>query len=338
MKKIVFFIVGAIVLLGSCSKSLTDLGYSSSYPQPAYNPNSAYTNSEFRSFSPVTGTYISPFYKSSERSYDLYSYVTDNDIEDFLLSLVSLRMELISKYYSQKDAQTKREITYEGDDWFRISPIGTEEIARVRIVLAGKQLKPQIADVENLAPTENDLKEYIHSQSNAIATNGRYYKFLSDVVYRDCNGDDKGYVEEKDVTDFANGLVQQRTALLDNFYADLTSAKLTKKELSKKYGKMLTAPVAKAMQMTGGKKTKTLPLGEWTLFEPKDASNYSIAYDSNDWFKVYGKDCNTPDVSVQVVYSDRDMRSMITGVRNASRNINIAQGVVAGKSSVPAGW
>lgn len=336
MKKVTCLIFGTIALLLSCSKSLTDIGYSSSYPQPPYNPNSVYTNSEFRSFSPITGTYISPFYKSSERSYDLYTYITDNDIEDFYRSLVSQRMELLSNYYSQKNAQIKREITYEGDDWFRVSPAGTEKNTRIRVIFYGKKFEPQIADVENLSSAENDIKEYINSRYQANTVNNRYTKFLSNIVYRNCNEDSKGYVEEKDIIDFANKMVQQRTTLLHEFYSDLTSTAFNRKDFSKKYYNLLSKDVAKALKSS--KNVTKQCLGEWTLFEPKDASNFRIAYDSDNWFKVYGKDSNTPDVIIQVVYCNNNMNPIITGLRNTSRNIYIEQEVVADKGSIPTGW
>lgn len=327
-----------MLLFVSCSKSLTDLGYSSSYPQPAYNPNSVVTNAEFRNFSPITGTNISPFYKSSERSYDLYTCVTDNDIEDFYRSSVSTRMDILSKFCSQTDAQTKYEISYEGEDWFCVSPVGNENKARVHMVLAGKKLQPQIAEVDNPSSAvnaidENILRVFIKSLPKA-KTSDRYANFLSDILYRGCHGATKGYVEEKDIVAFANNLVQQRTLLLSEFYSDLTSDSFKKKDFSKKYSNMLTKSVAKAIEARKTNEQK----GEWAFFAPSIIDGYKIAYDTEDWFKIYNRDINHPDIRVQIVYNGKSLKPLITGLCNDARQIDVHQSFTTYKRSRPTGW
>jgi len=338
MKKNVLISVGVIALLCSCSKSLTDLGYSSSCPQPAYNPNSVVTNAEFRNFSTITGTNISPFYKSSERSYDLYTCVKDNDIENFYRSSVSTRMDILSKFCSQTDAQTKYEISYEGEDWFSVSPVGNDNKARVHMVLAGKKLQPMIADVENpnsdvSAIDENNLRNFVKSLPKA-KTSDRYADFLSDILYRGCHGATKGYVEEKDIVAFANNLVQQRTFLLSEFYSDLTSDSFKKKDFSKKYSNMLAKSVAKAIEARKTNEQK----GEWAIFAPSITDGYKIAYDTDDWFNIYNRDIKNPDVRVQLVYNGKSLKPLITGLCNDARHIDVHQSFTAYKQSRPTGW
>ena len=102
MKQIVFLSLGIAALLCSCSRSLTDVGYSS-FSELQYNTLSAKTDGRDY-FSPLRGVEVFP-YRPTALKYKLYNYVTDNDIEHLYDSKIAMRLQLLSEFYSQFGVQ-----------------------------------------------------------------------------------------------------------------------------------------------------------------------------------------------------------------------------------------
>ena len=189
MKKNVLISTGIIALLCSCSKSLTDIGYSTSPINTTVHVNSAST--------PPIGQ--SRGYVTQPGDYYLYNFVSDVDMEYFYKSRVLIRAAIVQGLYAQMNTQDfqkksfdkryaslcspevlkavkewkgdsnlggwqifkpypgldatkmKYEIAYDGDDWFSITPAGDDSKVRLRVVLAGKKLQPVVVEVDNPA-------------------------------------------------------------------------------------------------------------------------------------------------------------------------------------------
>ncbi len=99
MKQIVFLSLGIAALICSCSRSLTDVGYSS-FSELQYNTLSVKSNIEGDYFLPTMGGTIIKSYKPSAREYKVYNFVTDNDIEYLYNSRIAMRLQLLSEFYS----------------------------------------------------------------------------------------------------------------------------------------------------------------------------------------------------------------------------------------------
>ena len=191
MKKNVLISVGVIALLCSCSKSLTDIGYSTY----ATNPGVHVQNKSSRIY-PFANIGNVAF---SGSGYYLYNFVSDVDMEYFYKSRVLIRAAIVQGLYAQMNTQDfqkksfykryaslcspevlkavkewkgdsnlggwqifkpypgldatkmKYEIAYDGDDWFSITPAGDDSKVRLRVVLAGKKLLPVVVEVDNPA-------------------------------------------------------------------------------------------------------------------------------------------------------------------------------------------
>ena len=189
MKKNVLISTGIIVLLCSCSRSLTDIGYSTSPINTTVHVNSA-------SAPPIGQSWG---YVTQPGDYYLYNFVSDVDMEYFYKSRVLIRAAIVQGLYAQMNAQDfkkksfdkryaslcspevlaavkewrgdsnlggwqifkpypgldatkmKYEIVYDGDDWFSITPAGDDSKVRLRVVLAGKKLQPVVVEVDNPA-------------------------------------------------------------------------------------------------------------------------------------------------------------------------------------------
>ena len=189
MKKNVLISAGIIALLCSCSKSLTDIGYSTSPINTTVHVNSA-------SAPPIGQSWG---YVTQPGDYYLYNFVSDVDMEYFYKSRVLIRAAIVQGLYAQMNAQDfkkksfdkryaslcspevlaavkewkgdsnlggwqifkpypgldatkmKYEIVYDGDDWFSITPAGDDSKVRLRVVLAGKKLQPVVVEVDNPA-------------------------------------------------------------------------------------------------------------------------------------------------------------------------------------------
>jgi hypothetical protein len=181
----------SIVLYVSCSKSLTDIGYSTY----ATNPGVHVQNKSSRIYPFANIGYVS----FSGSDYYLYNFVSDVDMEYFYKSRVLIRAAIVQGLYAQMNAQDfkkksfdkryaslcspevlaavkewrgdsnlggwqifkpypgldatkmKYEIVYDGDDWFSITPAGDDSKVRLRVVLAGKKLQPVVVEVDNPA-------------------------------------------------------------------------------------------------------------------------------------------------------------------------------------------
>ncbi|MBR3373258.1 MAG: hypothetical protein IKG75_04560 [Bacteroidaceae bacterium] len=189
MKNNVLISAGIIALLCSCSRSLTDIGYSTSPINTTVHVNSA--------SAPPIGQ--SRGYVTQPGDYYLYNFVSDVDMEYFYKSRVLIRAAIVQGLYAQMNAQDfkkksfdkryaslcspevlaavkewrgdsnlggwqifkpypgldatkmKYEIAYDGDDWFSITPAGDDSKVRLRVVLAGKKLQPVVVEVDNPA-------------------------------------------------------------------------------------------------------------------------------------------------------------------------------------------
>ena len=189
MKKNVLISAGIIALLCSCSRSLTDIGYSTSPINTTVHVNNA-------SAPPIGQSWG---YVTQPGDYYLYNFVSDVDMEYFYKSRVLIRAAIVQGLYAQMNAQDfkkksfdkryaslcspevlaavkewrgdsnlggwqifkpypgldatkmKYEIAYDGDDWFSITPAGDDSKVRLRVVLAGKKLQPVVVEVDNPA-------------------------------------------------------------------------------------------------------------------------------------------------------------------------------------------
>ena len=189
MKNNVLISAGIIALLCSCSRSMTDIGYSTSPINTTVHVNSA--------SAPPIGQ--SRGYVTQPGDYYLYNFVSDVDMEYFYKSRVLIRAAIVQGLYAQMNAQDfkkksfdkryaslcspevladvmelrgdsnlggwqifkpypgldatkmKYEIVYDGDDWFSITPAGDDSKVRLRVVLAGKKLQPVVVEVDNPA-------------------------------------------------------------------------------------------------------------------------------------------------------------------------------------------
>ena len=204
MKNNVLISAGIIALLCSCSRSLTDIGYSTSPINTTVHVNSA--------SAPPIGQ--SRGYVTQPGDYYLYNFVSDVDMEYFYKSRVLIRAAIVQGLYAQMNAQDfkkksfdkryaslcspevlaavkewrgdsnlggwqifkpypgldatkmKYEIVYDGDDWFSITPAGDDSKVRLRVVLAGKKLMAVIE--RNRGASNKDLGKFA-DQVNALA-------------------------------------------------------------------------------------------------------------------------------------------------------------------------
>lgn len=93
----------ALISFTSCSRSLTDVGYSS-FSELQYNTLSAKSDGRDY-FLPTMGGTIIDSYRPSAREYKVYNFVTDNDIEHLYNSKIAMRLQLLSEFYSQFSSQ-----------------------------------------------------------------------------------------------------------------------------------------------------------------------------------------------------------------------------------------
>ena len=91
-------LTGIIALLVSCSRSLTDLGYSSR----AINTN-VHTENNFYRYSQTAVPDMhnpGPGYVTRDKSYATYNIIADEDLENLFLVSVKVRMAALQKFYS----------------------------------------------------------------------------------------------------------------------------------------------------------------------------------------------------------------------------------------------
>lgn len=91
-------LTGIIALLVSCSRSLTDLGYSSR----AINTN-VHTENNFYRYSQTAVPDMhnpGPGYVTRDKSYATYNIIADEDLENLFLVSVKIRMAALQKFYS----------------------------------------------------------------------------------------------------------------------------------------------------------------------------------------------------------------------------------------------
>ena len=85
-------ILAILILVSSCSKSLTDLGYDT---QAKPDRDYALLNAN------QPPLHEAPFYRPTNQNYDVYSYIADEDIQNIFNAYVSLRLKVLHKFYSE---------------------------------------------------------------------------------------------------------------------------------------------------------------------------------------------------------------------------------------------
>lgn len=381
MKKNVLISAGIIALLCSCSKSLTDIGYSTSPINTTVHVNSA-------SAPPIGQSWG---YVTQPGDYYLYNFVSDVDMEYFYKSRVLIRAAIVQGLYAQMNAQDfkkksfdkryaslcspevlkavkewkgdsnlggwqifkpypgldatkmKYEITYDGDDWFSITPAGDDSKVRLRVVLAGKKLQPVVVEVDNPAFGVNVASStkvgkgfdfghgWIANGYGNYRRSEGYMSMLAGIIYDHCADKSRNIVTGDAILTFAKSMSQEQEQLLSGFYKDLVS--YNSASLSKKYKKWLYADVEKAI--AANHREANSALGKWKAFDVAETSN--VVYEGNNWYRISGAADTTKDIHIQMVYLDRDMRPMIIGLYNKPLGIETGLNIDSDMSDSP-GW
>lgn len=240
----------------------------------------------------------------------------------------------IFKPYPGFDApEAQYKITYEGEDWFAVTPVGDNEKVRLRVVLAGKAMRPVITEVENLhfgvnATTASDAnagKGYESKQKWSRSTDNRYrrsngyFDWLTSTVSSNCRTKDRNFVTEASVVDFFKRTVQERQQLLYSLYKDLSSTEFDRKKFSRKYNPWIYADVEKAIHAKSNN-----PKGKWQAFDV-ESDNVSVSYEGNNWFRISEKADTSKAVHVQMVYCGNKMQPMVIGLKNAVAGIDVGE-------------
>ncbi|MBR4782483.1 MAG: hypothetical protein IK023_01170 [Bacteroidaceae bacterium] len=364
-----------ITMLASCSKSLTDIGYSTSPINTGVHVDNYFANT---GTAPTNAFQNDGYVTFSGNDYYQYNFISDVDLEYFYKSRILIRAALLQAFYSKMNKQefqkkafdkqyaslcspqvleavkgwkgdsqlggwqifkpypgldaikTKYELAYDGDDWFSITPAGDNSKVRLRVVLAGKKMLPVVVEVENpafgISTGDNGAKvgkglDFGHGwiadgYGNYRRSEG-YMTMLAGIIYDHCADKSRNIVTGDAVLRFAQSLSQEQERLLSGFYKDL--ANCDNSAFAKKYKGWIYNDVEKALT-SGKQQSADTPLGKWQAF---DAGNKAptVAYEGRNWYRISGTADSTKDIRVQMVYCDRDMRPLIIGLCNPTRNI-----------------
>lgn len=377
-----FVLLGIAALLCSCNGSIREINTSSvsqlydQTPPPMRLHDYGYSDS----------------YPGVSSSYRHYNFVIGSDLEQFYKASVDLRMTILNDFYTQLNAQgfnlqtfekeyhaflsphikatsrgldrwmlfkpqeanTKCQITYEGDDWFSVKALGGDAAVRLRVVLTGENLQPVIAEVENTRlgiktglAAGSDLgsgytltREWEYGIFNNKKRNNGFRNYVAGIIYHNCSKakDGRSFITEQELLSFIESTEQKREQLLKDFYADLTAADFSDKSFSEKYDNIVTGAVANAMGSAKGKAAKSRTYGKWTPFVPQDRAIYTLAYDEQDWFTVSGDKAAKPDLYMQAVFYGQEMRPLIVGLYNEALNVNVQQEFMTDRNSHTFGW
>ena len=243
----------------------------------------------------------------------------------------------IFKPYPGLDApEAKYQITYEGEDWFEVVPVGDNEKVRLKVVLAGKAMHPVIVEVDNPhfgvnATTDSnadvgkgyEYKQQWNRNGNMTLQRSRaYFDWLTSVISTNCRTKERNFVTEAYMIDFFNRAVQKRLQLLDGFYKDLSSKEFNKKKISGKYNSWIYADVEKAMHAkTQGNDNA---LGKWQAFD-SNTDEKDISYEGNNWFRIAEKMDTANVVHVQMVYCGKNMQPMVVGLKNPFSGVDVGK-------------
>ncbi|MCH5178133.1 MAG: hypothetical protein J1F13_00505 [Prevotellaceae bacterium] len=277
-----------------------------------YNPDFA------RQYQPL----LSPYIRKAVRQYAKAA----NPRNDIYAWQPFTPLPIASKIY------TRYEITYDGDDWFSIKPIGDDTSVRLKVVLAGKEMHPVIAEISNPAfdintglGTSNNLGSgYTFNQDwefgifNNCKGNRNYWNYIAGIIYRHRAAGKSGnsFISEAELLAFADRIEQKREQFLQDFCADLTSTAYTAQTFSQKYDRNITRDVAKSCSES------SQPLSLLQMFAPKDRKHYTITHIDRDWYGISSADSLNPDLKVQVVFYEREMRPLIVGLCNDALGID----------------
>ena len=198
---------------------------------------------------------------------------TNHDGDDLYMWQPFTPLPIVSKIY------VRYQITYEGDDWFSITPMGDDTGVRLRVVLAGKNMMPVITELKNPAFDVNiaingskgigkgyTLKqEWEYGVFNNKGYNNTYWNYVANIVYNTCNGHkaDKGFITEAELLAFADRIERKRAQFLQDFCADLTAPNYTAPTFVQKYSGNLTTAISSALIETNKPTaaSETLPSG-----------------------------------------------------------------------------
>ena len=197
----------------------------------------------------------------------------NHDGDDLYMWQPFTPLPIVSKIY------VRYQITYEGDDWFSITPMGDDTGVRLRVVLAGKNMMPVITELKNPAFDVNIAitdskgigKGYTLKQKweygvfNNKGYNNTYWNYVANIVYNTCKGRkaDKGFITEAELLAFADRIERKRAQFLQDFCADLTAPNYTAPTFVQKYSGNLTTAISNALIETDKPTaaSETLPSG-----------------------------------------------------------------------------
>ena len=197
----------------------------------------------------------------------------NHDGDDLYMWQPFTPLPIVSKIY------VRYQITYEGDDWFSITPMGDDTGVRLRVVLAGKNMMPVITELNNPAFDVNiaitDSKgigkgytlkqEWEYGVFNNKGYNNTYWNYVANIVYNTCKGRkaDKGFITEAELLAFADRIERKRAQFLQDFCADLTAPNYTAPTFVQKYSGNLTTAISSALIKTNKPTaaSETLPSG-----------------------------------------------------------------------------
>lgn len=102
-----FLCACAVLLLTSCSKSLTDLGYESQFTSSSndiWRPNTSYSTS---SWSPVpsSGYFAGGFY-TTHYKFDSHKLITDANVDNLFKAHVNIKTQVLQNFYADMNTQT----------------------------------------------------------------------------------------------------------------------------------------------------------------------------------------------------------------------------------------
>lgn len=369
MKQVAFLSLGIASLLCSCSRSLTDIGYHTypintsvhvenrSNAAPPMGQNSGYVtmSGEYYLYNFISDVDLEYFYKSrvlirAAVIQEFYSKMNEQEFQKKAFDkqyasfcspqiLAAVKKwtgdsklggwQIFKPYPGLDMTNTKYELTYEGDDWYNITPAGDDTKVRLRVLLTGNKLQPVVVKVENpsfginIASSSKEGKGFnfghgwIANGYDKYRRSESYMAMLAGIIYDHCADKTRNVVTGDAILNFAKSLSQEQERLLSGFYKDL--AYDNSSSFSKKYKSWLYKDIEKVLVSNKQHGSDSRP-NMWQAFDTGSTSP-TVAYEGYNWYRISGSADSTKDVHIQMVFCDHDLRPMIIGLRNKPLNI-----------------
>ncbi|MCH5178132.1 MAG: hypothetical protein J1F13_00500 [Prevotellaceae bacterium] len=225
--------------------------------------------------------------------------------------------------------KAENDITYEGNDWFSITPKGDDTKVRLKVVMTPYKMRPVIVAVDNpafgisatkqaeskLAKGYKNMKKFIYSPAYTFPRSKSYFATLSQKISRISDAAQRGVVTEGDFSLFLNQTIKEREQMLTAFLNELSVKDINKHRLSRKYDNWLHADVNKAIISAQENKSD-----KWNAFNT-GSNTPNIVYEGNNWFRLSSDSDKAKDIQVQMILNKDGRTPIITGLVNPDAGI-----------------